>query len=65
MIPALPFAGVSAPAAGPTLACPTLHAAPGPLPPHWAVLVVATAALGAAIAVGVALADRLLDRLVG
>ncbi len=43
---------------------PLLHAGPAPpLLPHWAVLVVATVGLGAAIAVGVALADRLLDRL--
>lgn len=41
-----------------------LHASPaGPLPPHWAVLVVATVALGVAIVGGVALVDRLLDRL--
>lgn len=41
-----------------------LHAGPAPpLLPHWAVLVVATAGLGAVIAAGVALADRLFDLL--
>ena len=40
-----------------------LHAAPAPLPPHWAVLVVGVATLGATILLGVALADRLLARL--
>lgn len=42
-----------------------LHAgSASPLFPHWAVLVVCVASLGAAIAVGVVSADRLLDRLV-
>ena len=44
--------------------CLALHAGPAPSPlPHWAVLVTATLALGATIVVGVALVDRLLDRL--
>ena len=39
-----------------------LHATPGPLPPHWVVLVVGVAALSVTILLGVALADRLLVR---
>ena len=44
------------------LAFEPLHAAPVLPLPHWAVLVIAVALLGVAIAAGVALVDRLLDR---
>ena len=47
------------------LALEPLHVgSPTSLPPHWAVLIVSVVFLVAAIVVGVALADRLLDRLV-
>lgn len=54
---------LSFPLAGSFARLPLHAGAAPPFLPHWAVLIVATATLGAAIAVGVAVADRLLDRL--
>ena len=60
-----PVARSGATALGARVALEPLHVGPAPpFLPHWAVLVVATVSLGTAILVGVALADRLLDRLV-